>query len=209
MTSGTRMACDTRALQHYLGHKNIQHTVRNTAMAGSKIFGGTDDEGADDSRTSTSTGAKPRSPFRSAFLIWLSSPLGAEQPKSSRSKKTTRHIFSSRARWRSDLAWHALPRADRGVGLQHHSVLGFGRIEQRAAYRPLDHFCRRSSLRFKRGLDVLDHGLKLLVRQALDHIALLDLVLARDKQGETSQVHPRLVAAHLCDGFFSVLTEIA
>jgi len=33
-------------------------------------------------------------------------------------------------------------------------------------------------------------------------------VLARDKQGETSQVHPRLLAAHLCDGFFSVLTEI-
>jgi type 1 fimbriae regulatory protein FimB/type 1 fimbriae regulatory protein FimE len=24
---------DTRALQHYLGHKNIQHTVRYTAMA--------------------------------------------------------------------------------------------------------------------------------------------------------------------------------
>jgi type 1 fimbriae regulatory protein FimB/type 1 fimbriae regulatory protein FimE len=51
MTSGTRMACappcashacgfklandghDTRALQHYLGHKNIQHTVRYTEMA--------------------------------------------------------------------------------------------------------------------------------------------------------------------------------
>jgi site-specific recombinase XerD len=24
---------DTRALQHYLGHKNIQHTVRHTGMA--------------------------------------------------------------------------------------------------------------------------------------------------------------------------------
>ena len=24
---------DTRALQHYLGHKNIQHTVRYTDMA--------------------------------------------------------------------------------------------------------------------------------------------------------------------------------
>ena len=47
MTSGTswhalRRACgfklandghDTRALQHYLGHKNIQHTVRYTDMA--------------------------------------------------------------------------------------------------------------------------------------------------------------------------------
>ena len=24
---------DTRALQHYMGHKNIMHTVRNTEMA--------------------------------------------------------------------------------------------------------------------------------------------------------------------------------
>src|SRR5262249_18921758 len=128
-----------------------------------------------------------------------------------------RHIFRSRARWQSDLAWHALPRADRGVGLQHHSVLGFGRIEQRAApcpygysfHPPLHHFCRGASLRCKRGLEVLDHGLKLLVCQVFERIAVLDLVLARDKQGETSQVHPRLLAAHLCDGFFSVLTEIA
>ena len=39
---------DTRALQHYLGHKNIQHTVRYTDMApaGSRTFGGTDDDGA-------------------------------------------------------------------------------------------------------------------------------------------------------------------
>src|SRR5262249_13214793 len=120
-----------------------------------------------------------------------------------------------RRRWR--LARLALPRADCGVGLQHHSVLGFGRLEQWTApylygyrlYRPLDHFCRRASLRCKRGLDVLDHGLKLLVCQVFERIAALDLMLARDKQGETSQVHPRLLAAHLCDGFFSVLTEIA
>ena len=45
-------------------------------------------------------------------------------------------------------------------------------------YRPLDHFCRRASLRCKRGLDVLDHGFKLLVRQVLERIAVLDLVLA-------------------------------
>src|SRR5262245_21145831 len=38
-----------------------------------------------------------------------------------------RHIFRSRAGWRSDLAWHALSRANRSVGLQHHSILGFGR----------------------------------------------------------------------------------
>jgi hypothetical protein len=80
------------------------------------------------------------------------------------------------------VARNALTRADRGVGLQHHSVLGFGRIEQRAAlylygyrfYRPLDHFCRRASLRCKRGLDILDQGFKLLVRQAFEWIAVLD-----------------------------------
>ena len=34
---------DTRALQHYLGHKNIQHTVRYTELSptGSRTFGGT------------------------------------------------------------------------------------------------------------------------------------------------------------------------
>jgi len=112
----------------------------------------------------------------------------------------------SRGRWRWHLALPrlALPRADRRVGLQHHSVLGFGRIEQRAAlylygyrfYRPLDHFCRRSSLRFKRGLDVLDHGLELLVRQILDQIAVLDLVLARDQQRQNLQVRGGLCSAH-------------
>src|SRR5262249_3505088 len=35
---------DTRALQHYLGHKNIQHTVRYTDMAPDRFrtFGGAD-----------------------------------------------------------------------------------------------------------------------------------------------------------------------
>jgi site-specific recombinase XerD len=28
---------DTRALQHYLGHKNIQHTVRYTDMAADRF----------------------------------------------------------------------------------------------------------------------------------------------------------------------------
>ena len=36
---------DTRALQHYLGHKNIQHTVRYTEWhpTGSRTFRGIDD----------------------------------------------------------------------------------------------------------------------------------------------------------------------
>src|SRR6516165_11440682 len=89
-------------------------------------------------------------------------------------------IFRSRARWRSDLAWHALPRADCRVGLQHQPVLGLESVRRGGYwfYRPLDHSNRPASLRFKRGLDVLDHGLKLLVRQVLDRIAVLDLVLA-------------------------------
>jgi site-specific recombinase XerD len=34
MSSGSiRMGHDTRALQHYMGHKNIMHTVRYTEMA--------------------------------------------------------------------------------------------------------------------------------------------------------------------------------
>src|SRR5262249_22551946 len=74
---------------------------------------------------------------------------------------------------------------------------------------PLNHPRRLAGLRRQHGLNRCNRLLKLLVRQVLERIAVLDLVFARDKQGETSQVHPRLLAAHLCDGFFSVLTEIA
>src|SRR5262249_38209482 len=126
------------------------------------------------------------------------------------------HPVRSRPRRRWHLARLALPRADRGVGLQHHSVLGFGRIEQRAAlylygyrfYRPLDHFCRRSSLRFQRCLQVLDHGLKLLVRQALDHIAL-DLVLARAQQRQNLQVRGRLCSAHTFNRLGAAVPEVS
>src|SRR5262245_1798156 len=37
---------------------------------------------------------------------------------------------------------------------------------------------------------------------------MLELGFARDKQGETSQVHPGLLAAHLRNGLFPVLGEI-
>ena len=33
LTAPTRDGVDTRALQHYLGHKNIQHTVRYTELS--------------------------------------------------------------------------------------------------------------------------------------------------------------------------------
>src|SRR5262245_1154469 len=154
---------------------------------------GTDDDGG------------PKSPcgLPDRSLTTYSSPHGAAPP--------TRHTVRSRPRRRWHLARHALARADCRVGLQHQPVLGLGSGRRGGCwfYRPLDHFGRASSLRCKRGLDVLDHGFKLLVRQVFERIAVLDLVLAGDKQGETSQVHPRLLAAHLCDGFFSVLTEIA
>src|SRR5262249_29632719 len=140
---------------------------------GSRTFGGIDDDGG-----------------RQALAASYSSPHGAAPP--------SRHTVRSRPRRRWHLARHALPRADCRVGLQHQPVLGLGSGRRGGCwfYRPLDHFGRASSLRCKRGLDVLDHGFKLLVRQVFERIALLDLVLARDKQGETSQVHPRLLAAH-------------
>jgi type 1 fimbriae regulatory protein FimB/type 1 fimbriae regulatory protein FimE len=30
---------DTRAIQHYLGHRNIRHTVRYTALSGDRFQG--------------------------------------------------------------------------------------------------------------------------------------------------------------------------
>src|SRR5262245_8252536 len=89
---------------------------------------------------------------------------------------------------------HALPRLallgpDRSIDLHHQPVrLALGRLEHRESgsrwccrfYHPLDHFDRTACLRFKRCLQVLDHRLKLLVRQLLDQIAVLDLVLARN-----------------------------
>jgi hypothetical protein len=45
----------------------------------------------------------------------------------------------------------------------------------------------RPAWRCKRGLDVFDHVLKLLVRQVLERIAVLDLVLARDQHGDNFQ----------------------
>ena len=120
----------------------------------------------------------------------------------------------SPARWTFPCA---LPRADRVVGLQHHSILGFGRIEQGTApypygcrfYRPLDHSNRAASLRFKRGLDVLDHGLKLLIRQVLDRIAVLDLVLTRDQQRQDLEIGGRLRLAHPRNGLLPMLLEVA
>jgi len=75
-------------------------------------------------------------------------------------------------------------------------------------YRPLDHSNRAASLRFKRGLDVLDHGLKLLVRQVLDRIAVLDLVLARYQQRKDFEVARRLLPRDLLNRLLAVLAEM-
>src|SRR5262245_17126512 len=118
------------------------------------------------------------------FSATYSSPHGAASP----SRLTARSLPRRRR--------HALPRLallgpDRGIDLHHQPVrLALGRLEHRESgtryccrfYHPLDHFDRTVSLRFKRGLDVFDHGLELLIRQLLDQIALLNPVLARTQQ---------------------------
>ena len=68
---------------------------------------------------------------------------------------------------------------------------------------------RAASLRFKRGLDVLDHGLKLLVRQVLDRIAVLDLVLARDQQRQNLQICGRLCSAHTFNRLRTAMPEVS
>jgi Phage integrase family len=55
---------DTRALQAWLGHKNIQHTVRYTELAptGSKSFGGRREPARGRSRSLHPTSGKGRRP---------------------------------------------------------------------------------------------------------------------------------------------------
>src|SRR5262249_20352163 len=56
---------------------------------------------------------------------------------------------------------------------------------------------------------VLDHGLKLLVRQALDHIAVLDLLLARAQQRQNLQVRGRLCSAHTFNHLRPAVPEVS
>src|SRR6516165_3087385 len=64
--------------QEHSAHGQVH---RNGARQVQRFLEGLTMTGADDSRTSTSTGTKPRSSFRSAFLIWLSSPAGGRTAK--------------------------------------------------------------------------------------------------------------------------------
>jgi len=54
-----------------------------------------------------------------------------------------------------------------------------------------------------------DHGLKLLVRQVLDRITVLDLVLARDEQRQNLQVRGRLCSAHAFNRLRTAVPEVS
>src|SRR5262249_44549373 len=68
---------------------------------------------------------------------------------------------------------------------------------------------RALRLGLHRCLDVLDHGLKLLVRQLFERVPVLDLVLARHQQSEDLEIGRRLGAAPPRNGLFPVLGEIS
>jgi len=117
---------------------------------------------------------------------------------------------------------HALPRLallrpDRSIDLHHQPVrLALGRLEHDSGsryccgfYHPVDHFDWTASLRCKRGFDVLDHGLKLLVRQLLDQIAVLNLVLARAQQRQNLQIRGRLCSAHTFNRLRAAVPEVS
>ena len=78
----------------------------------------------------------------------------------------------------------------------HLGAAASGRRQPRDDFRfPLNHLGIRACIPLgNRFLDKLDSAIQLLIRHVLDRIVVLDLVLARDKQGETSQVHPGLLA---------------
>src|SRR5262245_11114789 len=151
------------------------------------------------------TGADKSLRVARLFSATYSSPHGAAPP--------SRHTVRSRPRRR----WHpvrlALPRADRGVRRKHQPALWFGRLERgrrrnfygRRFYRSLEQFDRAASLRC---LDVLDHGFKLLVRQAFERIAVLDLVLAGNEQAENLEIARRLLPRDLLNCLLAVLAEM-
>ena len=56
---------------------------------------------------------------------------------------------------------------------------------------------------------MFDHGFKLLVREILEQIAVLDLVLARDQQRQNLQIRTRLCPAHPRYSLLPMLPEVA
>src|SRR6516162_6872379 len=90
-------------------------------------------------------------------------------------------------------------------------VLGLGSGRHGGCWfcRPLDHSNRAASLRFQRCRQVLDHRLKLLVRQVLERIAVVDLVLARNQQCQDLQVRGRLCSAHTFNRLRTAVPEVS
>jgi hypothetical protein len=76
-------------------------------------------------------------------------------------------------------------------------------------YSPFNDVGLIASLRRKCPRDVLDCRLKLLVRQVLDRIAVLDLVLARDQQRQNLQVRGRLCSAHTFNRLRTAVPEVS
>src|SRR5262245_3659903 len=127
-------------------------------------------------------------------------------------------VKSGASRRRHALPRLALLRPDRSIDLHHQPVrLALGRLERRESgsryccgfYSSIDHFDWTASLRCKRGLDVLDHSFKLLVRQVLERIAVFDLMLARDQQRQDFVVGARLRLAHVRNSLLPMLSEVA
>src|SRR6516165_4645854 len=182
-------------------------------QTGSRTFGGIDDGGAG---SIAPHGRSSRSKRTTRHIVEITRPAAmapcAPSAPASRCPQTAilsrpDIVRSGASRRRHALPRLALLRSDRSVDLHHQPVrLALGRFEHResGSRYPLDHFDRTAWLRFKRGLDVLDHGLKLLVRQLLDQIAVLNLVLARDQQCQDLEVGGRLRLAHPRDSLLPV-----
>ena len=128
----------------------------------------------------------------------------------------------SRARGRRHaLPRHALPPADRGVGLHHQSVRPaltlwlkpspdgrLGSRERGRLRRAFNDFRRLTGSRREHGLDGLDGLLDLLVRHLLYAVRVLYLHLARHEQREYFEIHARLVTSDLFNRLFALVTEV-
>src|SRR5262245_26310875 len=190
MMATTRGPCSTTSATRTSSTRSGTPKWRRIA---SRTFGGTDDGGAGSMAIRKTLCSKRtrriscRSLARRRLdLARLALPRGVA---ANRSLSWPVIVRSGASRRRHALPRLALLGPDRSINLHHQPVrLALGRLEHRESgsrwccrfYHPLDHFDRTACLRFKRCLQVLDHRLKLLVRQLLDQIAVLDLVLARN-----------------------------
>src|SRR5262249_35598505 len=123
-----------------------------------RTFGGTDHGGADDSPYEHFYWDQASLLVQIGFLIRLSSSASCRTAK----MVPFEEHDASRARWRSDLAWHALPPADRPVGLPHQAVR---LVFSRGLWRSLGGLRLRSRER-----DRLRSSLNHVHRLALRHI---------------------------------------